>query len=116
MPIEAMPIPLPITETVFPLYFPVKPSMFLTLLKHLTSVRKFSAINCALKGSPGIKTLGAISPIFAEICGVGMFDIIKTRPIKNWLFYSAFSHHLLLKYMFLINKYKLFLKNFTVLE
>jgi len=39
--------------------------MFLTELNCLTSVKKLSAINFALKGSPGSKTVLAISPSLA---------------------------------------------------
>ena len=37
-------------------------------------VKKFSAINFARFGSPGIKTVSAKSPFFASICGVGIIS------------------------------------------
>ena len=71
----AIPIPLPMTDTRFPLYVPVYPSMPRTSLNNTASFKKFSAINLALNGSPGIKTTFATSSIFALLCAV---DIISS--------------------------------------
>ena len=65
MPIEGQPIPVAITETLFPLYVPVYPKIPLTLLNCTGSVRKFSAMNFALSGSPGSSTDFAICPFSA---------------------------------------------------
>ncbi len=77
MPTDGMPIPPPITETSLPPYVPVYPSMLRTVLKHLGFSRKFSAIYLARKGSPGIRTVFAMSPAFAPLWGVGVFSIIN---------------------------------------
>ena len=63
------------TDTRCPLYIPVYPSMPRTSLNNTASFKKFSAINLALKGSPGIKTTFATSSIFALLCAV---DIISS--------------------------------------
>ena len=84
-------MPPPITDIFFPLYVPVNPSMFLTVLKHTGFSRKFSAINFALKGSPGIRTVFAISPSFALLCGVGIliFFSRENPEAPFFLFFPA---------------------------
>jgi hypothetical protein len=79
-------MPDPITETRLPLYSPVNPSIFLVELNWLTPVKNSSAIYFALKGSPGSKTVSAISPTFAPICGVGTL----LSPILQTSFYIIF--------------------------
>ena len=62
IPIDGIPIPEAITVISFPLYSPVKASIFLTEFTCFTLVKNVSAINLALNGSPGINTFFAISP------------------------------------------------------
>ena len=71
-----MPMPEPITETGTPLYVPVKPNIPLTLLNCFGFSRKFSAINFARNGSPGISTVFAMSPTLAVLCGVPLNSAI----------------------------------------
>ena len=75
---DGIPMPEAMTETLFPLYVPVYPCIPLTLFTSLASVRKFSAMNLALSGSPGINTVSAKSPALASMCGVGMLDIYSS--------------------------------------
>ena len=70
MPIDGHPIPLAITETCTPSKLPVYPKIPRTDVTSLGDSRKFSAINFARRGSPGISTVRAKSPFSAPICGV----------------------------------------------
>ena len=71
-----MPMPDAMTDTILPLYIPVYPLIPRTPLTSTGSSKKFSAMNFARRGSPGIRTVFAKSSIFALLCGVGIFLII----------------------------------------
>ena len=55
-------MPEPMTDTFLPLYVPVYPNILRTVLNKTGVSKKVSAINLALSGSPGIRTVLAISP------------------------------------------------------
>ena len=69
MPILGIPIPVPITDIFLPLYVPVYPKAPLMALNWIGFSKKFSAINFALKGSPGKRIVSAISAVWF-MCGV----------------------------------------------
>ena len=72
-----MPMPEAITVTGTPFQVPVWPWTPRTLFTSTGSVRKFSAMNLARSGSPGISTVLAICSFAAAIWGVGI-DIDDT--------------------------------------
>lgn len=69
---EAMPIPEAMTLIGMPFHVPVHAPMPRTSLTRVASVRKPSAIRAARRGSPGMRTNGAMSPGSAVLCGVAM--------------------------------------------
>ena len=68
--IDGIPIPVPITDTRLSLYVPVNPRILRTLVTSLMLLKKVSAINLALRGSPGNKMASANAPSCALMCGV----------------------------------------------
>ena len=67
---DGIPIPVPMTDTARPQYWPVKPSMLRTAVTCRASSRKVSAIHWARKGSPGRSTSAARSPGSQAMWGV----------------------------------------------
>ena len=65
-----IPMPLAITVTSVSWYLPVNAYILRIWFTSFTSVSQFFAINSARNGSPGIKTVLAISPGSALLCGL----------------------------------------------
>ena len=69
-------MPCAITLTGVPRYEPVNPHMLRTSVTRRGASNQFSAMYCALKGSPGMRTVSAKSPGAAFMCLVAMLSML----------------------------------------
>ena len=75
-------MPCAITDTGVPLCVPVKPHMLRTSVTRRGAANQFSAMYCARRGSPGIRTVAAKSPGSAFMCLLAMAVSVAARGLE----------------------------------